>query len=134
MVTDGTTPRRFPAWVAYVLAAVVWPLWCEIGVFAGAALGSIARTVLPTRSAEALGIGIAIVAWALANWALGRYLRLWLPPRVWLVTVAWLGIALVVALLAAGLADVRDLVGLLGVVGPFLSGAIGFAVGMRRSA
>jgi hypothetical protein len=115
----------------YVGAAVLWPLWCEVFV----AIAGLTQSLLERFGAgvaEATGIGLGIVTCAIASWWLGRVLGDRIPRAVVAIPIAWLVAAGAVALFGFGIADVRQVLGLIGVLGPFLFGAIGFVVGIGR--
>lgn len=127
--------HRAPPWVVYAAMAIVWPIWCEAGVLLGGIGGDVARGAgLLPGSGSPVFVGIALVLWAVLSFAAGRFAGPLAPRRLWVVTVAWLAVATAVALFGFALADRREVVGLLGVVGPFLVGALGFTSGQRQVA
>ena len=125
---DGTR-AALPAWAAFVITAVVWPLLLQLLILVPGAALSLGGTLLSRLSAVVIPLAVMLVGW----WIGGRLRRAGFPAQLWLVPVGWAVVAALVALFGFFLSDTRDAFGLFGVLGSYVLGALGFWLGTVRA-
>ncbi len=130
---DESTPRVRP-WVVYMLLAIAWPVFLQALIV----VPSLVIGVGETTGVWISGLGIAIEAVTpvmvglLAWWGGSTLARAGAPRRLWIVPLVWAAMAAIPTGFAFAVADSRSLLGLWGVAGTFVLGALGFWLGTTR--
>jgi hypothetical protein len=122
-----TTRLAVPAWVIYVLAALLWPLLLQLLIIIpGTALGLGGRLFGAISS-----IAIPLIVFFVSAWIGRGGRRVGAPERLWIVPVVWAVIATAFSLFGFLLSDTPQVLGLFGVLGTYVLGALGFWLGIR---
>ncbi len=122
-------------WVLYVLVAVIWPIAVEAIIAMEVFLTALGHSLGASSDLlEAACALLAVAAAALGGWLIGLALsRAGAPGGLFALPVAWAVVAVAAGAFGFGAADVRQLFGLVGVVGVFVLGAAGFWLGIRST-
>ncbi len=126
---------RIRPWVLYLLLAVIWPLAVEALVALEILLIALGHTLgASSELLEAICALLAVLAaTATGRWAGRALARVGAPSRLFIVPVLWAAVATASGVFGLGAADVRQVFGLVGVVGVFVFGALGFWLGIRKA-
>ncbi len=124
---ERRTAPDIPGWAIYLFAALTWPLLLQLLIVIPAAVFGLGGKRLATLST----VIVPVIVFLVTFWIGRGAARSGAPQRLWVVPLAWACVGAAFSLFGYLLSDVKDVLGVFGVVASYVGGALGFWLGIR---